>query len=136
VSLYALAAAAWPVMAVIMLVLWLAQRRSHNAGTVDIAWAFGTGIVGMWFAVGGALATGGTPGLREWLHWLAYVLIGVGSPYWWVTLAAIPVMYVFLTRVTGISWTEQQSLRSRGDAYRRYQQTTPAFFPRPPKAAA
>jgi steroid 5-alpha reductase family enzyme len=38
-------------------------------------------------------------------------------------------MYVFLTRVTGIPYTEQQALRSRGDAYRRYQETTNVFFP-------
>ena len=70
----------------------------------------------------------------EWVHWFAYVLIGIGSPHWWVTLAGVAVMYLFLTRVTGIPWTEQQALRSRGDAYRHYQQTTPAFFPRPPRA--
>jgi len=70
----------------------------------------------------------------EWLHWFAYVLIGIGSPYWWVTVAGVLVMYVFLTKVTGIPWTEQQSLRSRGDAYRRYQQSTSEFFPLPPRA--
>ena len=42
-------------------------------------------------------------------------------------------MLFFLLRVTGIPYTEQQSLRSRGDAYRRYQATTPAFFPWFPK---
>ena len=65
----------------------------------------------------------------EWLHWWAYVLIGIGSPWWWVTVAGVVVMYVFLTRVTGIPYTEQQALRSRGDAYRRYQETTNVFFP-------
>jgi steroid 5-alpha reductase family enzyme len=38
-------------------------------------------------------------------------------------------MLHLLLRVTGIPLTEQQALRSRGDAYRRYQQTTSAFFP-------
>ena len=68
----------------------------------------------------------------EWVHWWAYVLIGIGSPWWWVTVAGVAVMYVFLTRVTGIPYTEQQAIRSRGDAYRRYQQTTSVFFPLPP----
>lgn len=68
----------------------------------------------------------------EWLHWWAYVLIGLGSPWWWVTVAGVVVMYVFLTRITGIPYTEQQALRSRGDAYRRYQETTNVFFPFPP----
>lgn len=67
----------------------------------------------------------------EWLHWWAYVLIGLGSPWWWVTVAGVVLMYVFLTRVTGIPYTEQQALRSRGDAYRRYQKTTNVFFPFP-----
>jgi len=34
-----------------------------------------------------------------------------------------------LLRVTGVPPTEAQALRSKGDAYRRYQQTTSAFFP-------
>ena len=65
----------------------------------------------------------------EWLHWWAYVLLGLGSPWWWVTVAGVVVMYVFLTRVTGIPYTEQQALRTRGEAYRRYQETTSVFFP-------
>jgi steroid 5-alpha reductase family enzyme len=69
----------------------------------------------------------------EWLHWPAYVLIGVGSAYWWVTLAGVVVMYVFLNYVTGVPFTEQQALRSRGEAYREYQRSTSRFFPLPPK---
>lgn len=68
----------------------------------------------------------------EWLHWLAYVFIGMGSSWWWVTIAGLVVMYVFLTRITGIPHTEQQALRSRGEAYRRYQASTSVFFPLPP----
>ena len=48
-----------------------------------------------------------------------------------------PVLIWLLLRVTGIPMTEEQSIRSRGDAYRRYQQTTSAFvpwFPRKPSA--
>ena len=41
---------------------------------------------------------------------------------------------VFLFRITGIPYTEKQALRSRGDAYRDYQETTSVFFPWPPKA--
>ncbi|MGK0171615.1 MAG: steroid 5-alpha reductase family enzyme [Gammaproteobacteria bacterium] len=246
-------------MALIMLALWCVQYRTRNAGTVDVAWAFGTGVVGVWFALGAegvvgerqwlvaamvamwgarlgvhllrrvgseredgryrymrdnlgdrvqpvmfgffqiqalwsvlfalpiwaAAAAPSTDGLAwhdwaglavwiaalggeavadrqlarfraqvsnqgqvcnvglwawsrhpnyffEWLHWFAYALIAWGSTYWWVTLTGVVLMYFFLTRVTGIPWTEQQALRSRGDAYRHYQQTTPAFFPSRP----
>ena len=42
-------------------------------------------------------------------------------------------MYVMVTRVSGIPYTEAQSLRSRGEDYRAYQRSTSAFFPLPPR---
>ncbi len=68
----------------------------------------------------------------EWVHWFAYVLVGVGSPLWWLTWVGPLAMLLFLYRVTGIPYTEQQALRSRGDDYRRYQHEVSAFFPLPP----
>jgi len=65
----------------------------------------------------------------EWLHWFAYVLLAVGSPWWWLAWAGPVVMYVFLRWISGIPYTEAQALRSRGEDYRRYQQTTPLLFP-------
>jgi steroid 5-alpha reductase family enzyme len=38
-------------------------------------------------------------------------------------------MLLFLYRLTGIPYTEKQSLKSRGDAYREYQRTTSPFIP-------
>ena len=38
-------------------------------------------------------------------------------------------MLVFLYKVTGIPYTEMQALRSRGEDYREYQETTSAFIP-------
>jgi steroid 5-alpha reductase family enzyme len=67
----------------------------------------------------------------EWLHWWVYVLLAIGSPLWWLPILGVAVMFLFLTRVTGIPPTEAQALRSRGDAYRAYQRTTNAFFPGP-----
>ena len=43
-------------------------------------------------------------------------------------------MLFFLFRVTGIPATEEQALRSKGDAYREYQRTTSAFVPWFPRA--
>ncbi len=71
----------------------------------------------------------------EWLHWFAYVLVAIGSPYWWLALLGPVVMLAFLYRVSGIPWTEQQALRSRGEDYRRYQREVSAFFPWPPRHA-
>jgi len=71
----------------------------------------------------------------EWLHWWAYVLIGIGLPGGWLTLAGPIVMWFFLMKLTGIPYTEQQSLATRGEDYRDYQRTTNRFFPGPPKAS-
>ncbi|MFN7924909.1 MAG: DUF1295 domain-containing protein [Bryobacteraceae bacterium] len=72
----------------------------------------------------------------EWLHWFTYVLLGWNAPYGWATLFGPAVMLLFLFKVTGIPPTEANALASRGEAYRRYQQTTSVFFPWPPKADA
>ncbi|MBI5693952.1 MAG: DUF1295 domain-containing protein [Verrucomicrobia bacterium] len=70
----------------------------------------------------------------EWLVWVAFCLVALGSPWGWVTLAAPATLLYLLLRVTGIPLTEEQAVRSKGDAYRRYQQTTSTFFPwRPAK---
>jgi steroid 5-alpha reductase family enzyme len=65
----------------------------------------------------------------EWIHWFTYVLLGLGSPFWWVTLTGPVVMLLFLYKVTGIPYTEKRALESRGEDYRRYQETTSPFIP-------
>ena len=69
----------------------------------------------------------------EWLIWVAFFVFALGSPYGWIALIGPASILYLLLRVTGIPLTEEQSLRSRGDAYRRYQQTTSAFVPWFPK---
>jgi steroid 5-alpha reductase family enzyme len=69
----------------------------------------------------------------EWLHWFTYVLLAVGSPYAWLAWLGPIVMLAFLYRVSGIPWTEQNALRSRGADYARYQREVSAFFPLPPR---
>jgi steroid 5-alpha reductase family enzyme len=74
----------------------------------------------------------------EWLIWVAYFVFALASPWGWVAIVGPASILWLLLRVTGIPMTEEQSLRSRGDAYRRYQQTTSAFvpwFPKKPRAA-
>ena len=65
----------------------------------------------------------------EWLIWCAYFLFALGSPYGWISAYCPLLMLWFLYKVTGIPATEEQSLRTRGEAYRRYQKTTSAFIP-------
>jgi steroid 5-alpha reductase family enzyme len=65
----------------------------------------------------------------EWLEWVAWALFAIASPYGWIAIVCPVLMFYFLFRVTGIPATEAQALRSKGEAYRRYQQTTSAFVP-------
>lgn len=69
----------------------------------------------------------------EWLVWVAYFVYALGSPWGWVGIIGPASILWLLLRVTGIPMTEEQSLRSRGDAYRHYQQSTSAFVPWRPK---
>ena len=65
----------------------------------------------------------------EWLHWWAYVVMGVSTPGWFLTWIGPIGMGWALLKVTGIPWVERQALASRGEDYREYQRTTSAFFP-------
>lgn len=65
----------------------------------------------------------------EWLIWVAYAAFALGSPNGWLGLGSPALMLYFVLRVTGIPATEAQAIRSRGDEYRKYQQTTSAFVP-------
>lgn len=69
----------------------------------------------------------------EWLVWVGFALIAWPAPHGAAALACPVVMLYLLTRVTGIRYTEEQLLRSKGDAYRAYQARTSAFLPLPPR---
>jgi len=69
----------------------------------------------------------------EWIYWWSYVALGWGADWWFLTLFAPALMLFFLFKITGIPATEARALASRGDEYRRYQQTTSVFFPWVPK---
>lgn len=69
----------------------------------------------------------------EWLHWTSYLPLCVGAPLAGLSLLSPTVMILFLVLVTGIPHAERRALRNRGDDYRRYQQSTSAFFPWFPK---
>ncbi|MCC6141615.1 MAG: DUF1295 domain-containing protein [Nitrospira sp.] len=69
----------------------------------------------------------------EWVHWWAYAVMAIGSPGWLLTWIGPLVMGIALVKITGIPWAEAQALRTRGEDYRRYQDTTNAFIPWWPK---
>lgn len=71
----------------------------------------------------------------EWVIWVAFFVFACGSPWGWVTFFCPLIMLHFLLNVTGVPPAEEQSLKSRGDAYREYQRTTSVFVPLPPKTS-
>jgi steroid 5-alpha reductase family enzyme len=72
----------------------------------------------------------------EWLIWIGYATIATAAPMGWLAWSAPALILFFVLKVTGIPPTEARALKSRPEAYRRYQQTTSAFFPWFPRAAA
>ncbi len=71
----------------------------------------------------------------EWLIWVANALFAWSAPHGAWALLCPALMLFFLFKVTGIPATEEQALKSKGDAYRRYQQTTSVFVPLPRRRA-
>ena len=69
----------------------------------------------------------------EWVHWCSYIPLALASGYWWVPIVVAATLLYLVLFKTGIPPTEQQALASRGEDYRRYQRTTSAFVPWPPK---
>lgn len=69
----------------------------------------------------------------EWLHWWAYVVMGVSTSGWLLTWIGPVVMGWALLKVTGVPLAERQALASRGEEYRIYQQTTNRLIPWWPK---
>jgi steroid 5-alpha reductase family enzyme len=67
----------------------------------------------------------------EWMVWVGYFVFALGSPGGAITIICPIIMYYFLIYVTGVPTAEAQSLLSRGEEYRRYQQSTSMFFPLP-----
>ncbi len=69
----------------------------------------------------------------EWTMWLGYATVATLAPWGWLAWTAPALMLLFILKLTGIPPTEARAIRSRGEAYRRYQRTTSAFFPWFPK---
>lgn len=65
----------------------------------------------------------------ESMIWVGYFLVALNADYGWLGILSPITIVVLLFRVTGIPLTEQQAIRSKGDAYREYQRTTSMFVP-------
>ena len=73
----------------------------------------------------------------EWLCWVAYALVAIDPagayPWGWLALGGPALMYWLLAHVSGVPPLEAAMIRTRGDAYRRYQSHTSALIPLPPR---
>jgi steroid 5-alpha reductase family enzyme len=70
----------------------------------------------------------------EWCVWIGYAIYGIAfAPAGLIGLVGQAVIFASIWGVTGIPPTEAQSLRSKGAAYRAYQERVSKFVPLPPK---
>jgi steroid 5-alpha reductase family enzyme len=69
----------------------------------------------------------------EWLMWVSYFVFALGSPYGYIAIISPAIILYLLLKVTGIPMTEEQSIRSRGDAFKDYQKRVSVFVPWLPK---
>ncbi len=67
----------------------------------------------------------------EWLMWVAYFIFAQASPHGVWAIIAPALMLFLLMKVTGIPLMEQRALANKGEAFRKYMQTTSFFVPLP-----
>ncbi len=65
--------------------------------------------------------------------WVSVLIFAISSPYGWLAIICPLSIGYLIFKVTGIPMTEEQSIRSKGEAYKEYQRTTSAFIPLPKK---
>ena len=65
----------------------------------------------------------------QWLMWMSYFVFALASPYGYLAIISPAIILYLILKVTGIPMTEEQSIRSKGEAYIKYQQRVSAFVP-------
>lgn len=61
--------------------------------------------------------------------WISVLIFALPSPYGWLALICPLSIGYLIFKVTGIPMTEEQAVRSKGEAYKEYQRTTSVFVP-------
>ena len=69
----------------------------------------------------------------QFMIWVSVLMFAIPSPYGWLAVLCPLSIGYLLFKVTGIPMTEEQAIRSKGEAYKEYQRTTSAFIPLPKK---
>lgn len=71
----------------------------------------------------------------EWCVWIGYAVYGLAFGAWGlIAIGPQAIILASIFGVTGIPPTENQAIRSKGDAYREYQKRVSRFVPMPPKS--
>ena len=65
----------------------------------------------------------------EWLMWVSYFVFALASSNGYLAIISPAIILYLLLKVTGIPATEEQSLRTKGEAFKQYQARTSAFIP-------
>jgi steroid 5-alpha reductase family enzyme len=65
----------------------------------------------------------------EFFIWVSFAIVALPAQYGYLGLISPALILYLLFRVSGIPATEEQAVRSRGEAYRKYQRSTSAFVP-------
>jgi len=65
----------------------------------------------------------------EWLTWMAYFIFALATPWGILAIISPAIILYLLLKVTGVPNNEEQNLRSKPVAYKKYQETTSSFFP-------
>lgn len=61
--------------------------------------------------------------------WTSVFIFALSSPYGWISIVCPLAIAYLIFNVTGIPMTEEQALRSKGEAYAAYQKSTSVFVP-------
>lgn len=61
--------------------------------------------------------------------WVSVFILAIQSPYGWLSIICPASIGYLIFKVTGIPMTEEQAVRSKGQAYIDYQQSTSVFVP-------
>ncbi len=65
----------------------------------------------------------------QWIMWMAYFVFALASPWGILAIISPAIILYLILKVTGIPATEEQAVRSKGEAYKAYQRSTSAFVP-------
>jgi steroid 5-alpha reductase family enzyme len=69
----------------------------------------------------------------EWVLWTGYIFIGWQAPLGEWLLVIPLILYIFLTKITGVPFVEARKLEASGEEYKLYIEQTNSFFPGVPK---